>query len=156
MRPASGFVLRAVRSRIPAHAGHTRSGTGTANFLLRRSYADGNRNDRAARYLLRRFLLSPPKLQEYLSAAYLPGPGTKRDQDRNARRLPAEHHSCGEMSCGLKLFGLVQRVRVTATSISSGRRPCGIPRAARTLPKVCAKTWRQAWKILPRCRREAG
>jgi len=33
-RPASGFVLRTVRSPIPAHAGHTRSGPETANFLL--------------------------------------------------------------------------------------------------------------------------
>ena len=43
-RPASGFGLRAVRSRIPAHAGHARSGPGTTNSLLRRSCAVGSWN----------------------------------------------------------------------------------------------------------------
>ena len=40
-QPASGLGLRTVRSRIPAHAGHARSGPGTTNSLLRRSCADG-------------------------------------------------------------------------------------------------------------------
>ena len=42
-RPASGFGLRTVRSRIPAHAGHARSGPGATNSLLRRSYVDEER-----------------------------------------------------------------------------------------------------------------
>jgi len=47
-RPASGLGLRAVRPRIPAHAGHTRTGPRIANSLLRRSYADRCGPDRSA------------------------------------------------------------------------------------------------------------
>jgi len=48
-RPASGFGLRAIRSRIPPHAGHARSGPRTTNSLLRRSCADESGTGRRQR-----------------------------------------------------------------------------------------------------------
>jgi len=62
-----------------------------------------------------------------------------------ARRLPAEHHLRGECPAH-QLIGANSVTMWQLRAYPRAKRPCGIPRVARTLPVIAAKTQKKTTK----------